>query len=167
MSQLNGEETKTCPALFKWYVTFKNGANRKGRPHVTKVVFAENMEAAKKIAKNQMKKRRVYEYAGTHRADLWKFFQGDGEKFKTCPQCGKEMLERRSVCKYCGHFFIMLCQGCGRDTLGRIWCPECADKGEYHFQRTESLPLIRPEEKNVEIFVQKMLTGRKDQEIAC
>jgi hypothetical protein len=46
---------------------------------------------------------------------------------KTCPKCGSECREIDPRCKKegCGHKFVMLCEGCGRDVVGFTLCDEC------------------------------------------
>jgi len=82
-------------------------------------------------------------------------------KTKKCPRCGEDVLERRPVCRKCDYRFPMSCEGCGREVVGRVFCKECAESGYYHHNRAESLPSIRPEEKNVEKFVWNMLKDAK------
>ena len=82
-------------------------------------------------------------------------------KTKTCPRCGKDILERRPICRECGHRFPMSCEGCGREVVGRVFCQECAVPGQYHHNRAESLSPIRPEEKKAEKFTRSMLKEAK------
>ena len=88
-----------------------------------------------------------------------------GEETKQCPRCGKKVLNRRAKCQKCGYRFPMSCEGCGRETVGRVFCPECAESGVYHFQRSQLLQPIRPEEKSVRKFVSGLLNGPGNEEI--
>lgn len=87
----------------------------------------------------------------------------NNEETKICPRCGNEVLERRAQCAKCHYCFPMSCEGCGREVMGRIFCRECSESGEYHFQRTESLRLTRPEEKSAEKLVEQMLNDPRNE----
>lgn len=156
-----------------WYVVYVRKYFSKKYPKLRFAVDALTFEEAKKIVAGHVvehfAQRKDYQFESVTRSDTAKFFPcgfspPNEPTFKVCPRCGEEVLNRTRICRKCQYCFPMNCEGCGREIVGQVWCPECGNYGVYHFQRTESLPLIQPEEKSVEKFVRNMLIGRKDEE---
>lgn len=57
--------------------------------------------------------------------------------FKRCPQCLRLVQMVRKQCD-CGYTWSCLCEGCGRDTKGSLFCSECIQPGKYHWGRYSS-----------------------------
>jgi len=100
--------------------------------------------------------------------------QSNGQETKQCPRCDTTVLERRPICRKCGFRFPMSCEGCGREVVGRVFCPECIEPGVYHFQRTESLessphPMqsLQPTAEKADIFLDDPLIGPVEHEFTC
>lgn len=93
--------------------------------------------------------------------------QSIGEETKICPRCGEQVLERRPICRHCGFRFLMSCQGCGREIVGRVFCPECIEPGIYSWQRIESAQPLQSDKNCAEKLLLKILIGRKEGVITC
>jgi len=122
----------------KWIVEYAHKYFPKDHHKLKFVAEVETLIEAKEMAKAHFKDQKVYQYAGATRNDLNDFFPRAGEETKTCPSCGEEVLEQRAQCSECHYCFTMVCEGCGRDVTGSVFCPECSEPGKYHFQRADA-----------------------------
>lgn len=73
---------------------------------------------------------------------------------KTCPRCNEKVSDQKAQCPTCHFPFPMSCEGCGRETKGRVFCRECSEQG---FQKSQPL---QSEQKNAEKFINNVLKGR-------